>query len=86
MSAELTIKTMYELFCKKHPNLANKTKYDFYRKYFHENYDYRFGRPQIDVCNTCEELTTKTVSYTHLDVYKRQLIGCFTLPQDCLIS
>ena len=53
---------MYELFCKKHPNLANKIKYDFYRKYFHENYDYRFGRPQIDVCSTCEELTAKIKS------------------------
>lgn len=75
LSAELNIKTMYELFCKKHPNLSNKIKYDFYRKYFHENYDYRFGRPQIDVCSTCEELTVKIKSPHLTENVKRAAVA-----------
>lgn len=59
LSAELNIKTLYELFCNKHPDVANNVKYDFYRKYYNENHGYRFGRLQIDVCSTCEELTAK---------------------------
>lgn len=62
LSADLNIKTLYELFCEKHPDLLAKVKYDFFRNYFNQNHNLRFGRPQIDVCSTCEELTAKIKS------------------------
>ena len=79
LQADLTVKKMHELFTEKYPDLKSMVKYEFYFHYFRGNYVYRFGRPQVDVCSTCEKLNTKiksttlnAVSYTHLDVYKRQ--------------
>ncbi|KAG8178701.1 hypothetical protein JTE90_011627 [Oedothorax gibbosus] len=61
LSSDLNIKTLYLLFCKKHPNLADQVKYDFYRNYFNQNHDYViFGCPQansvrpFNKCNTAE--------------------------------
>lgn len=59
LDAKLSVKSMYELFTKKWPDLSNKVKYEYYLKYFNENYSLRFGRPQIDVCSECERLGTK---------------------------
>lgn len=59
LDARLTIKKMYEMFLEKHPHLTNVVKYNFYYTYFKENFDYRFGRPQVDVCCTCESLSSK---------------------------
>ena len=50
---------MHSLFLKKYPELGNKVKYEYYLKYFKENFQLRFGRPQVDVCSLCEELGTK---------------------------
>ena len=36
--------------------------HDFFRRYFKENFNLRFGRPQIDVCSKCEELGCKVKS------------------------
>ena len=55
----LTVKAMHSLFLKKYPELRNKVKYEYYLKYFKENFQLRFGRPQVDVCSLCEELGTK---------------------------
>ncbi|KAJ4443849.1 hypothetical protein ANN_05636, partial [Periplaneta americana] len=57
LDARLNIRTMYELYCSKHE--GTKVKYDFYRQYFGDNFNYRFGRPQIDTCCMCEELNIK---------------------------
>lgn len=60
LDARLNLKVMHNLFCEEHPNL--KVKYTFYVNYFNKNFGYRFGRPQIDVCSTCEELQVKMKS------------------------
>nr|CAI5821873.1 unnamed protein product [Callosobruchus analis] len=72
---------MYELFIKKWPDLD--VKYEYYLKYFNENYSLRFGRPQVDVCGECERLGTalkdpnlndnaKRVHAAELMVHKRR--------------
>lgn len=71
LNSDLNVKIMHELFLKKHPDQANTIKYDFYRKYFNDNHGYRFGRPQVDVCSTCEELEAKIKSTTLNDNAKR---------------
>ena len=51
---------MYDTFCYKHPGI--KVSFVFFRRYFKENFNLRFGRPQIDVCSKCEELGCKIKS------------------------
>ena len=75
MSAELDIKTLHHLFCEKYPQYALRVKYDFYRRYYNENYGYRFGRLQIDVCCKCEELEMKIRSPALNDTAKRVAVA-----------
>ena len=81
LDARLDVKTMHEMFLRKYPNL--NVKYDFYRKYFQENFGFSFGRPQIDVCGKCEELgakiksphiseSSKRAAQFELDIHKRR--------------
>nr|CAH7735549.1 unnamed protein product [Callosobruchus chinensis] len=49
LDGRLNVKTMYEIFIKKWPDLD--VKYEYYPKYFNENYSLRFGTPQVDVCS-----------------------------------
>ena len=60
LDARLDVKTMHEMFLGKYPE--TNVKYDFYRKYFQDNFGFSFGRPQIDVCGKCEELEAKIKS------------------------
>lgn len=48
------------MFQEKYPQLKDVVKYEYYLKHYKSNYGYRFGRPQVDVCSTCEELNVKT--------------------------
>lgn len=65
MESGLTVLKMHELFLLKYPDLLpNMVKYEYYLKYFKENFGYRFGRPQVDVCSTCEDLNVKIKSTT----------------------
>lgn len=75
LSSDLDIKTLHRLFCEKNPQYAKHVKYDFYRKYYNENYGYRFGRLQIDVCSMCEELETKIKSPALNDTAKRVAVA-----------
>lgn len=59
LDARLDVNKMHSLFLSKHPELENIVKYNFYYMYFKENFDYSFGRPQVDVCCTCESLGNK---------------------------
>ncbi|CAH1098460.1 unnamed protein product [Psylliodes chrysocephalus] len=72
----------------KHPECQN-VKYKFFLKYFHENFNLSFGRPQIDVCSKCEELgeklkdphlndNAKRVVAAELMVHKRRAKKYFT--------
>ncbi|XP_063228181.1 uncharacterized protein LOC134534082 [Bacillus rossius redtenbacheri] len=60
---------MHTLYEDKYQN--TKASYKYYLKYYNENFRYRFGRPQIDVCSTCEELTTKLKSPHVAEILKR---------------
>lgn len=59
LDAKLNVKVLFELFVKKYPELENIVKYEFFLKYFNENYSLKFGRPQGDVCSECERLGTR---------------------------
>lgn len=39
-----------------------KVKYDFYRKYFAENFRLSFGKPRTDTCSKCDRLAKKLES------------------------
>lgn len=69
LPATLDVKQMHKMFMEKFPD--SKVKYSFYLKYFHENFTYTFGRPQVDVCSACEELGQKIKSTTLNDNAKR---------------
>lgn len=69
LHADLNVKTMYEMFRKKYPD--TKIGYSFYFKYFKDNFNLRFGQPQVDCCCTCEELKLKLKSPHLNDAAKR---------------
>nr|CAI5866003.1 unnamed protein product [Callosobruchus analis] len=54
LDRDLTICTMHRLFQQKHPNIM--LSFSFYRR---ANFNFSFGRPQVDVCSTCELLNNK---------------------------
>lgn len=56
-SSEPTARKMYNIFKTLHQNTC--IKYEYYNKIFKENFDLKFGRPQIDMCYAWEELTIK---------------------------
>nr|CAH7738844.1 unnamed protein product [Callosobruchus chinensis] len=67
--------------------LRGLVKYEFYFKYFNENYSLRFGRCQVDVCSECERLnakikdknlTVKRVAIAELIVQKRRAKKFYT--------
>ncbi|KAK4884780.1 hypothetical protein RN001_001051 [Aquatica leii] len=57
LDARLNVKIMYSLFKEKYPN--SPVKYSYYIKFFKQNFELHFGSPQVDVCNTCEDLSLK---------------------------
>ncbi|CAH2008315.1 unnamed protein product [Acanthoscelides obtectus] len=59
---------MHELFLINNPELS--VKYSYYRKTFKERFSLSFGRPQVDTCCTCEELSNKIKSKALNDVAK----------------
>lgn len=75
LDANLNVKIIHELFCKNHPEHANTVTYDFFRKHYNDNHGYRFGRPQVDVCSTCEELEAKIKSSTLNENAKRVAVA-----------
>lgn len=60
LDCRLNVKIMYNMFKEKYPN--SKVKYSYYIKFFNENFDLHFGRPQIDTCCQCEEFSLKIKS------------------------
>lgn len=91
LSSELNLKIMYDLFKAKFPDL--KLSYPYYTRYFRENFSLRFGRPQVDVCGTCETLnnkikdqhlneTAKRTAVAELMVHKRRSKKFYTKLKD----
>ena len=64
---------MYSLFRDKYPD--TKVSYSFYYNFFIENFNLRFGRPQVDTCCTCEELKLKIKSPHLHDAAKRSAVA-----------
>ena len=54
LDSRLNVQIIYKMFKEKHPNV--KCSYQFFVDFFKENYNLKFGRPQIDCCPKCEEL------------------------------
>lgn len=73
LNAELNLKMMHKLYTEKFPNEV--VSYDFYIKFFRENFNYRFGRPQIDTCCDCESLSIKIKSPQVNDLVKRAAVA-----------
>lgn len=73
LDARLNVKIMYDMFLTKHPDV--KVTYHFYLKFFHENFNLHFGRPQVDTCNKCEEFTLKIKSNILSDEAKRVAVA-----------
>lgn len=71
LDCQLTVKKMHEMFVLENVDLGAIVKYEYYLKIFNEKIGYRFGRPQVDVCSTCEELGTKLKSQTLNENAKR---------------
>lgn len=69
LDARLNVRIMYDLYKEKYPNTS--TKYKFYLKYFNENFNLSFGRPQKDSCCTCESLMVKIRSPSLNDAAKK---------------
>ncbi|KAL3278554.1 hypothetical protein HHI36_016100 [Cryptolaemus montrouzieri] len=59
LNARLNVTLMHQYFLKDHPECRSIVKYIFLHKYFQENFDYCFGRPQVDVCSKCENFAAK---------------------------
>lgn len=74
LSEKLDIKKMHELFLTDNPE-SSAVKYSFYRKIFKERFSLSFGRPQVDTCCTCEELSNKIKSKVLNDVAKRTAVA-----------
>ena len=72
LSAGLSIKMMWKLYVEKH--LQNKVSYYFYWTFFRDNFNYKFGRPQVDTCCMCEELNVKIKSPRLNDAVKRRAV------------
>ncbi|KAJ8881308.1 hypothetical protein PR048_017789 [Dryococelus australis] len=72
LSTDLDLKTMHKLYLEKYDD---KVSYSFYRSFFRENFNYRFVRPQVVSCCTCEELTLKIKSPHLNEVTKRTVVA-----------
>lgn len=57
LDSNLNLTMMYHLYKEKYP--TTEVSYSYYCKFFNENFKLSFGRPQVDVCSTCEQLNIK---------------------------
>lgn len=53
LDARLNVQKIFEMFINDCPELTDIVKYSFYLSYFKDNFDYSFGRPQVDECREC---------------------------------
>lgn len=69
LSEKLDISIMHAMFKEVYPD--EPVNYVFYLKVFHEHFSLSFGRPQVDTCLTCEEMTIKLKSKELNETAKR---------------
>lgn len=60
---------MHAMFKEVYPD--ETVNYFFYLKVFYEHFSLSFGRPQVDTCLTCEEMTIKLKSKEIKETVKR---------------
>lgn len=73
LESRINVKIMYNLFKNKYPGTS--VKYSFYIKFFHENFDLHFGRPQVDTCNIYEALNIQLRSPRLGDAEKKTAVA-----------
>lgn len=73
LSADLNIKGMWKLYREKNPEI--KVSKAFYYSHYKNNFNYPFGRPQVDTCCKCEELNLKIKSPHLNEVAKRTAVA-----------
>lgn len=56
-------------------NPTSKVKYTYFIRFFNENFDLHFGRPQIDTCCQCEDLLLKIKSPSLCEAAKRTAVA-----------
>jgi len=87
LDARLTIRKMYDMFITGNQELQDNVNYNFFYIYYKENFRYSFGRPQVDVCSTCENLKSKLKDKSLNDnakraaellIHKRRAQKCYT--------
>lgn len=69
LDERLNTKKLWKMYNEKHPN--DKVGFTFFFKYFTENFNLKFGQPQVDCCCECEMLTTKIKNSHISDAAKR---------------
>lgn len=83
LSPLLSIAKMHELYLQKHEpeqyalflqnrNINPVIKYEFFRKYFNENFKITFGKPKSDSCSKCDKLMNK-INSSDSDEIKKSL-------------
>lgn len=75
LEAGLNCKILHEFLIGKHPELKEVVTYKNFLQYYQENYGYRFGRPQVDVCSACEDLNSKIKSSSLNENAKRATVA-----------
>lgn len=83
LSSELSVKKMHTLYLQKHEPEAYlmlqsespmkpKISYDFYYRYFVSNFNFSFGKPRSDTCQTCDT-SDKNLLVAESDEDKRRI-------------
>ena len=72
-ASNLNMKILHNMYNTKYRRSA--VKYDFFVKYMHDNFNFGFGQPQVDVCGYCEERNTKLRNPALCDSVKRVAAG-----------
>ena len=73
LNSQLNLRLMHQLYLEKYPN--QKVSFSFYRSFFRENFNLSFGRPQVDVCSTCELLNNKIKDRNLNETAKRTAVA-----------
>lgn len=50
LNSKLNVNIMSQMFITDNPTMKNNVDYRFYLKIFNENFDLKFGQPQVDTC------------------------------------
>ncbi|KAF6210307.1 hypothetical protein GE061_013411 [Apolygus lucorum] len=76
LSADLNVTKMYELFLEKYKDNqeAQRIKYDFYYRFFKANFNYGFGSPRTDTCQTCDSMQNELKNPDLVESRKNELI------------